>query len=365
MDVESQDQNLQRVMEQIVVFLVDVTGLQTGRRLCFRVRSRGGKPCIAGTGSMSGWSPGDWSEGFAGGPVPAHGSSQETEFEVACRRGAGSRLSLKVTCWRWGGVGTSYTAGAGSAFRRVWERGKLVEKAKTVSRSVIQQRTVEQIVDLPVAKVVELVPQMVVQLVDVPKTLSRDRIRQRADERIDDIPVPKVLEARVEERILDCMVEQIAEVLVQQMEERVSERIVEQIADFSMPRKGEHLVEVLQTMPRVKIQQRVDEQVVDVPVPKGNSEELVEVFRVFSKERISEGTVEKNSELPVPHTGEHLVEVPKAVFRDGIWQRVDEQIDDRSFRKGVEDFVEVCTVFTGEHLGADRGTDRRCAQKFA
>ena len=233
--MESQDQNLQRVMEQIVVFLVDVTGLQTGRRLCFRVRSRGGKPCIAGTGSMSGWSPGDWSEGFAGGPLPAHGSSQETEFEVACRRGVGSRLSLKVTCWRWGGVGTSYTAGAGSAFRRVWERGKLVEKAKTVSRSVIQQRTVEQIVDLPVAKVVELVPQMVVQLVDVPKTLSRDRIRQRADERIDDIPVPKVLEARVEERILDCMVEQIAEVIVPQMGERVSERIVEQIAEVLVP----------------------------------------------------------------------------------------------------------------------------------
>ena len=131
---------------------------------------------------------------------------------------------------------------------------------------------------------------------------------------------------------------------------------------FSYAGEAEHLVEVLQTVPRLKIQQRVGEQIVDVPVPKGNSEELVEVFRVFSKERISEGIVEKNAELPVP---EHLVEVPKAVFRDGVQQRVDEQIVDRSFRKGVEDFVEVCTVFTGEHLGADRGTDRRCAQKFA
>ena len=72
--MESQDHNLQRVVDQIVVFPVDVTGLQTGKRLSFRVISRGGKPCIADTGSMSGWSPKDWSEGFAGGPVPAHGS---------------------------------------------------------------------------------------------------------------------------------------------------------------------------------------------------------------------------------------------------------------------------------------------------
>ena len=56
-----------------------------------------------------------------------------------------------------------------------------MEKAKTVSRTVIQQRTVEQIVSSPAAKGVELVPKMTVQLVDVPQTVSRARIRQRAD----------------------------------------------------------------------------------------------------------------------------------------------------------------------------------------
>ena len=68
-----------------------------------------------------------------------------------------------------------------------------MEKGKTVSRTVIQQRTVEQIVGSPAAKVVELVPQMIVQLVDVPQTVSWGRIRQRADERINDPPVPKVV----------------------------------------------------------------------------------------------------------------------------------------------------------------------------
>ena len=159
---------------------------------------------------------------------------------VVCRRGACKRLSLRVTRRRWGGVGKSHTAGADSAFRRLWKRGKLVEKAKTVSRSVIQQRTVEQIVGLPVAKVV--VPQKGKLWVDAPKTMSRDRIQRRADER-DDIPVSKVLEARMEKRILECIVEQIAEVLVPQMEELILERVVEQKTELSVSQTDEQFVE--------------------------------------------------------------------------------------------------------------------------
>ena len=78
-----------------------------------------------------------------------------------------------------------------------------MEKAKTVSRSVIQQRTVEQIVTSRAATVVELVPKMMVQLVDVPQTVSRGRIQQRADERMDDPPVSKVLEELVEKGIAE------------------------------------------------------------------------------------------------------------------------------------------------------------------
>ena len=83
------------------------------------------------------------------------------------RVNAGRKLSPRVKCRRWGGVGKSCTAGTVSAFRRMWKRCKSLEKAKTVSRTVIQQRTVEQIV----AKVVELAPQMVVRLVEEPKSV--------------------------------------------------------------------------------------------------------------------------------------------------------------------------------------------------
>ena len=42
------------------------------------------------------------------------------------RLDVGRRLSPRVACRRWAGVSKSCTAGADSALRRIWERGKLV-----------------------------------------------------------------------------------------------------------------------------------------------------------------------------------------------------------------------------------------------
>ena len=50
-----------------------------------------------------------------------------------------------------------------------------------MSRSIIQQRIVERIVGFPVAKVVELVPQMMVQLVEVPQNVSRQQLAGEID----------------------------------------------------------------------------------------------------------------------------------------------------------------------------------------
>ena len=55
--------------------------------------------------------------------------------------------------------------------------------AKIASRSEVQHRSVEQIVDTPVAKVVEPVPHMIQQFVEVPKTVSRGRIQLRGEDR--------------------------------------------------------------------------------------------------------------------------------------------------------------------------------------
>ena len=100
-EMEPQDHNVQREVEQIVIVFAGVTRLQTleehrrvdastrlspevtcrrvgaDRRLSLRVSSRRGKSCFAGTGTMAeGWFPGELEigVGLAGRPVPAHGS---------------------------------------------------------------------------------------------------------------------------------------------------------------------------------------------------------------------------------------------------------------------------------------------------
>ena len=107
-----------------------------------------------------------------------------------------------------------------------------MEKAKTLSRSVTQQQTVEQIVGFPPWR----------------RWWSFCRKWKcswwkRADERIDDAPVLTVLEKLVEKGIL--------------------ERIVEQIGDMSVPQQEEQLVKVPKAVFRDGIQQRVGEHIVE------------------------------------------------------------------------------------------------------
>ena len=61
-------------------------------------------------------------------------------------------------------------------------------------------------------------------------------------------------------------------------------------------------------------------------------EELVE-------RRIAERVVGQIAAVSVRQRGEELVAVPKAVFRDGIPQRVGEQIVDSSCLRGAEELV--------------------------
>ena len=96
-------------------------------------------------------------------------------------------------------------------------------------------------------------------------------------------------------------------------------------------------------LPRRHLSQSV--QIVNILVPKV-VEELVQ-------ERISERIAEQIANVSVRQSGEQLVEMPKAVFRDGFQQRVGEQIVDRSCLKGEEELMqEVFGVSPGEHLGA-------------
>ena len=60
---------------QCLKFFKETVEMESQVKIWPRARSRSGKTCIEGTGSMAGQSPGlGWSKGLAVGPVPARGS---------------------------------------------------------------------------------------------------------------------------------------------------------------------------------------------------------------------------------------------------------------------------------------------------
>merc|ERR1712032_363258 len=64
---------------------------------------------------------------------------------------------------------------------------EIVEIAKIISQERVQQRTVEQVVDVPV-------PQVVEEIVEIAKIIPQERVQQRTVEQVVDVPVPQVVE---------------------------------------------------------------------------------------------------------------------------------------------------------------------------
>ena len=125
-----------REVEQIVVFLIDVTGLQTfeehrrvdaGSRLSLKVKRRRGKSCIAGAGSMAeGWSPGEpevevGQKGSLGGQC-RHGSWREKEFEggASALDGADSTFRRMREANRWRRQRFGLSSRSSALPRRKW-----------------------------------------------------------------------------------------------------------------------------------------------------------------------------------------------------------------------------------------------------
>ena len=213
---------------------------------------------------------------------------------LGCRRSdAGGSLSPRVACGRWmvqyDGGRKSCTAGVDSAYRRLRQR---------LSRSVIQQQTVEQTVGFPVATVVDSVPQMMVPLAKVPQTVPRDRIQQRADERMDDFPVLKVPEELVEKDIVDRIVVQIADVTDCPADPG---RIGEQIIDASGSQHREEAVEVMRLTPHEPVQNLcvivppkvVQMRVVLKTVSRDGIQHRIKVLDSSSQDRTLQHTVER------------------------------------------------------------------------
>jgi len=114
--------------------------------------------------------------------------------------------------------------------RRLLDRVKMYQSPLS-SKERVQQRTVEQVVDVPV-------PQVVEEVIEVAKVIPQERVQQRTVEQVVDVPVPQIVE-----------------------------EILEQVVDVPVPQVVEEVVEIAKVIPQERVQQRTVEQVVDVPVP--------------------------------------------------------------------------------------------------
>ena len=68
--------------------------------------------------------------------------------------------------------------------------------------------------------------------------------------------------------------------------------------------------QVPKTVSQDRIPQRIDEQLVDIPVPQ-IAEEIVEMFNVFTQDRVQQRTVEQSTETSAISLSDEIVETPK------------------------------------------------------
>ena len=167
-----------------------------------------------------------------------------------------------------------------------------------VPQDYVQNCTPEQIVDVPVPQFME----------DSSPLVPQERVQNRTPEQIVVVPVPQIMEdclpfvpqARVQnrtrEQIVDVLVPQITEdglPIVPQ--ERVQNRTPEQIVDSPVPQIME---EGLPIVPQERVQNRTPEQIVDFPVPQIIQESVQN--RTLEQVRVHSRIQEQIMDLPVP-----------------------------------------------------------------
>lgn len=96
-------------------------------------------------------------------------------------------------------------------------------------------------------------------------------------------------------------------------QERVMQRQVEQIVNMPFPQIMEDLVEVVKIISQERVSHWIVEQI-DVSVPQV-VDEIVEVRWLVPQERIVQRQVEQFVNVPVPQIFEEPVEVPKFVCK--------------------------------------------------
>ena len=157
---------------------------------------------------------------------------------------------------------------------------QLVEVLKTILQDRIQQRTVEQIVDVPV-------PQVLKELAEVSKSSRRDRIQQRSVEQSRETPTTS-------------LAEMIVEVPVIQTPERTQQVVntsVQHIVDTVEVEKPKIIDETVQ---KPTIQEKINQVTKHVEVPLVQFLDKVEEIPVVAQRQIPivVQTIQKTTDIP-------------------------------------------------------------------
>ena len=120
-----------------------------------------------------------------------------------------------------------------SVYFRQLQRYDVLEASPSSSYPGIQERTVEQIVDIPV-------PHFLENVVEVVQIVPQERVLIRTVEQIVDTPT---LQSQ----------DEIVEVIQLILQEGISERILEQIVEVPVPQMEEQIVEVVKIIPPERV----------------------------------------------------------------------------------------------------------------
>ena len=210
----------------------------------------------------------------------------------------------------------------------------IVEGVQRFSGKRVQNSVVEQIGGAPA-------PQE--PIVEGVQVIPQER-ENRTQEQLVDVPVPRITEAAVEV-VRDIPLE------------RVLNRTPEQIVDVPLPPIMEAPVDVVRATPQDRVQNRTPEPIVEVPVPR-IMEAAVEVVRDIPLERVLNRTPEPIVECvclrswrpPLVLCVVHHRSACRTVLRSRSWMC----LCLRSWRLPLQLCVST-TACTGSFLGSGRG----------
>ena len=212
------------------------------------------------------------------------------------------------------------------------------------------------------------VPQIWEPIVDGPHLVPQERVQDRTPEQIVDVPVPQITEDSLpfvpQERVQNSTPEQIVVVPVPQIMEdsspfvpqaRVQNRTPEQIVDVPVPQLMEAIVDVVPSPPQERVQNRTPErvqnrtpeQIVDVPVPQ-LMEAIVDVVPSPPQERVHNRTPEQIVDFPVPQIVQESVQ-NRTLEQVRVHSRIQEQIMDLP----VSQIMAASTAYTGKVFTVD------------